>query len=127
MAITVYMMRYGGLPLDWAIWGQVTVWPGQTTLLGSGDGPFFNITGVHNGANFQDVTVRHKGGIFSCGPNLDLTIKVDEASKLSMGILNKIPKYPHSLISKTYCRGQFFWSVSGLPDIWKIKPNHSDF
>ena len=127
MAVTVVMMRYGGVPLDWRVWGQAAIWPGQTTVIGSENGPFFNVTGLHHGANFQNVTVRHKEDIFPCGPSLNLTIRVDDVSRSSVGFLNKIPKYANSLISRTYCRGEFFWIVSELTDLWKIKPNHSDF
>ena len=68
MAVTAQVFRHGGYPANWAVWGQARVSPGQTTVIGSGGGPFFNVTGVQDGA------------IFVRNPSLNIILKVNGVS-----------------------------------------------
>jgi hypothetical protein len=53
MAVNAQILRLGGMPANWATWGQANVSPGQQAIIGSGSGPFFTVVGVADGANFQ--------------------------------------------------------------------------
>ena len=120
MAVAVHMLRYGGFPPNWTVWGQVTVWPGQTAVIGSGNGPFFNITGIHDGAIFQSVTGMYNGIMFPCGPDLNLTFQVDDISRTNMALLKRIPSTANSTRSRHYCRGQFFFDYGKVVGISPI-------
>jgi hypothetical protein len=53
MAMEVRILRHGGYPLQWALWGKGNVKPGEAITIGSGMGPFFAVIGVQDGACFQ--------------------------------------------------------------------------
>lgn len=56
MAILAKVLRYGGNPEQWGVWGEGKVEPGQSITIGSGMGPFFNVVGTYDGAVFQYET-----------------------------------------------------------------------
>ena len=68
MAVTAQVLRHGGYPLNWAVWSQCKVSPGQTNVIGSGGGPFFTVTGIQDGA------------VFVRNPSLNITLRVNGIS-----------------------------------------------
>ena len=69
--VTAEIKRYNtGIPQGWITWGKGEVSPGQDKTLGSGMGPFFEVTGIAGGA------------VIIHGTALDVTLKVNGTSSI---------------------------------------------
>jgi hypothetical protein len=51
--VQAQILRHGGYPANWTVWGSCNITPGETTVIGSGSGPMFTVSGVAGGAQFQ--------------------------------------------------------------------------